>query len=90
MLNNLPLHTPLTPGVGSKGYYLSFPKEVMLHVKLTGMKQRTHCKPEIGVSDPGPMGPLAFKFLPKIYTVLKMTHIALNILFYYNSKPFFI
>ena len=61
----------------------------MLHVKLTGMKQRTHCKSGTGVSDPGPMGPLVFKFLPKIYTVLKMTHIALNIiLFYYNSNPF--
>ena len=40
----LPLHTPSTPGVGSKGLFDSFLKVVMLHIKLTGMKYRTPCK----------------------------------------------
>ena len=45
MINILPLHTPLTPGEGSIGHFFSFLKVVMLHVKFTGMKQRTQCKP---------------------------------------------
>ena len=42
LANILPLHTPLTPGVWSKCHF--FPKVVMLHVKLRGLKQRTQCK----------------------------------------------
>ena len=38
LANILPLHTPLTPGMGSKGYFFSFLKVVMLHIKLKGMK----------------------------------------------------
>ena len=29
---------------GSKRHFFSFLKVIMLHVKLRGMKQRTHCK----------------------------------------------
>ena len=36
MLNILPLHTPFTPGVGSKGHFVfSFLKEVLLHFQLS-------------------------------------------------------
>ena len=41
--NILPLHTSLTPRVGSKGQ-LSFLKVVILHIKLMGMKHRKPCK----------------------------------------------
>ena len=44
LANILHLHTPLTPGVGSKDHFFSFLKVVMLHMKLTGMKHRTPCK----------------------------------------------
>ena len=30
----LSLHTPTTPGVGSKGHFCSFLKVVMLHIKV--------------------------------------------------------
>ena len=44
LANILPLHIPLTLGVGSKGHSFSFLKVVMLHIKLRGMKHRTSCK----------------------------------------------
>ena len=43
MLNCLPLHTPLIPWWGKKVNCFSFLEVVMLHVKLTGIKQRTQC-----------------------------------------------
>ena len=46
--NNLHLHKPFTPGVGSKGNFLPFLKVVMLHIKLSGMKHRTPCKEIFG------------------------------------------
>ena len=44
LANVLPLHTPLDPRVGSKCHFFPFLKVVMLHVKLTTMKQRTQCR----------------------------------------------
>ena len=41
LANVLPIHIPLIPVV--KRSFLSFMKVVRLHVKLTGMKQRTQC-----------------------------------------------
>ena len=41
-----PLHISLTTGVGSKGLF-SFLKVATLHVKVTEMKQRTHCKQKL-------------------------------------------
>ena len=43
LANIFPLHTPLTPGVGSNVFF-SFLKVFMLRIKLTGMKQRKQCK----------------------------------------------
>ena len=41
----LSLHTPSTPGVGSKGHiFFSFLKVVMLHIKLKWKKCRPTCK----------------------------------------------
>ena len=42
--NMLSLHTPTTPGVGSKGHFLFFLKVVMLHIKLKWKKCRPTCK----------------------------------------------
>ena len=41
LVNDLPLHTPWTPAVGS---FLSFLKVVMLHITLRGMKHKRPCK----------------------------------------------
>ena len=43
----LPLHTPLTHGVGGQKVIFSFLKVVILQIKLTEMKHRTPCKPNI-------------------------------------------
>ena len=40
---NLALHTPLTPGVGSKIKTDFSLKMVMLHIKLKGMTHTTTC-----------------------------------------------
>ena len=40
----LSLHTPTTPGVGSKGHFCSFLKVVMLHIKVKWKKCRPTCK----------------------------------------------
>ena len=40
LANILPVHTSLVPWLGSTGHFF-----LMLHVKLTGMKQKTQCKP---------------------------------------------
>ena len=39
----LSLHTPMTPGVGSKGYFCSFLNVVMLHIKVKWKKCRPTC-----------------------------------------------
>ena len=39
----LSLHTPTTPGVGSKVYFCSFLKVVMLHIKVKWKKCRPTC-----------------------------------------------
>ena len=39
----LSLHTPMTPGVGSKGHFCSFLKVVMLHIKVKWKKCRPTC-----------------------------------------------
>ena len=40
----LSLHTPTTPGVGSKGHFCLFLKVVMLHIKVKWKKCRPTCK----------------------------------------------
>ena len=42
--NILSLHTPTTPGLGSKGHIFSFLKVAMLHIKLKWKKCRPICK----------------------------------------------
>ena len=43
--NMLYLHTPTTPGVGSKGHIIfSFLKVVMLHIKLSGRSVDLHAR----------------------------------------------
>ena len=43
LANILSLHTPLTTGVVSEGQFISFPKVVVLHIRLMGIKQITQC-----------------------------------------------
>ena len=38
------LHTPSTPGMGSKGQNVFLLNIVMLHIKLNGMEYRATCK----------------------------------------------
>ena len=49
----LSLHTPTTPGVGSKGHFCSFLKGVMLHIKVKWKKCRPTCKVTILTSEVG-------------------------------------
>ena len=56
--NMLSLHTPTAPGVGSKGHiFFSFPKVVMLHIKLKWRKCRPTCKVIFWIyTHPWPLG----------------------------------
>ena len=42
--NILPLDTPSTLGVGSKGQNFFFLKEVLLHIRFKGIEHRAPCK----------------------------------------------
>ena len=54
LANSLPLDTPSTPGVGSKGQLVfSFLKVELLHIKLKVMKLRTPCRQMFCTFTPG-------------------------------------
>ena len=41
LANSLPLHKPLIPRMGSKGRLISCLIVIMMHIELTGIKQKT-------------------------------------------------
>ena len=87
LANILPLHTPLTPGVGSKG--ILFFSEVLLQIKLKGMKHRTPCKQIFcPVKRPQPLD--GFKMFKHFFFLKVMLHnkILEKMLKKYASKMF--